>query len=149
MAEQEATRLSEADSDTVVSFSWEAIERWVKAFAEKNPQLDTAWILAIQRGGFVPGAMLAHYYKTKRLIGFDLKTSVLPELDPEEDQLLIVDDIYDSGKTVTNLCEHIIKHYDSKMPVVTYTIVSKQPTCDSHYSIFIDPKIWVRFPWEM
>ena len=94
-------------------YSWEEMRRDVNALCREivldkfNPQV----IVGISRGGLVPGVMMSHWFKlpfkpvVASIRDFPAWEEYLPR--PTDRQILIVDDICDSGVTMTRISKYI------------------------------------------
>ena len=139
-----------------IHYSWRdvetAIDQLVISIEKDEHGFDT--ILAIARGGLVPAAMLSHrleikeikcvhasYYKgTERKIALHLLYPI-PHLK-ETAQVLIVDDIVDTGITLWTVFNNV-NNYRKSAVLVQKTNASIWPD----YCPNVEVK-WVVFPWE-
>ena len=114
-------------------------------------------IIAINRGGLVPGVIMSHMienssfsiidYRTRDGETKDLRFVMNNMRSLENSKNLIVDDICDSGLT---LC-HVSAMFDEMdIDTESFTICNKlsaihQPTVSFH---IVQDDTWVVFPWE-
>lgn len=113
-------------------------------------------IVALSRGGLVPGVILSHLldipvypvsYSSKRGRGDDKNhLNALPHL---EENILIVDDICDSGWTISE----VSAHYRRSTDVMTAALYFKEGGDASFIPDIYVHKIdrdtpWIIFPWE-
>lgn len=88
--------------------------------------IDPSGVFGVPRGGLVPAVMLSH------------KLS-LPLIDKPNDRMLWVDDIIDSGKTLS--------YWSAKFPNATYTALMG-PKESLAYAPRETCRSWYAFPWE-
>lgn len=141
--------------------SWSSIDSLIHSFACKikieQAQFDT--IIALSRGGLVPGVILSHKlnlplvpvdYSSNRGKGDNIgqHENKLVEL-PKDSRVLIVDDICDSGFTLSELVEHY-EYYLYDTPK-TYSIYLREESVftPTYHSVFVKGNNWVNFPWEV
>ncbi len=129
----------------------------LKTLTQKIDQpFDT--ILGIARGGLSMAQMLGEYYDLREVyaintIGYDdtekkdsLEVFNIPDLKSAK-QVLIVDDIVDSGDTLVE----VLKVLNQKYPKVTFftaTIFYKQTACMKPTWYVKEPQGWVAFFWS-
>lgn len=114
-------------------------------------------IVGISRGGLIPGVMISHYFKTPfkpivaSLRDFPFWEDYFPE--PTEKNIIIVDDICDSGETFSRISEHLKmkKFYDLD---VRYISLWWNNECDFEPHFFANEiakdstNTWIHFPWD-
>ena len=111
----------------MINFNWSDLDKAVKLAANKYKDKTFTGVYGIPRGGLCAAVKLSHLLNIKLL-------------DLPQDGCLIVDDIYDSGKT--------LEQYKNYKNATYFVLISKQdPT---YFSSFITTKSneWVIFPWE-
>jgi len=136
---------------------------WVQTWEEVQSDY-VRWrpttIVSVARGGLIPGVYLSHLLGIKNIpIVWQTRDGSIKESPPlisKDHQILIVDDINDSGKTFTQIMKDINKNnqhlnYDIiKRNVKTMSIFTR------HSSTFhvdfspnkLDTDDWIEFPWE-
>ena len=135
------------------------VQTWEEVKTKKygwSPQV----IISIARGGLIPGVYLSHLLGIRNIpIVWQTRDGSIKESPPlisKDHQILIVDDINDSGKTFTQIMKDINKNnqhlnYDIiKRNVKTMSIFTR------HSSTFhvdfspnkLDTDDWIEFPWE-
>ena len=117
-----------------------------------NPDL----ILSINRGGCVPGVFLSHKMGVRHEVySFDFNRdskidSLYNKIVSNHTSVLIIDDINDTGNTLSNICE-VFKEYLSKLKFAVL-INNKSSSFEvDYYSGQIDKSTdnsWIVFPWE-
>lgn len=100
--------------------------------------LDCDYIVGILRGGALV-ALLLSYFLDKPVIIIKPGESVnLPDR-----HLLVVDDIYDSGRTMTTTLSNIIAK-----KVTTAVLITKQPQKTPIYVLYVPLGVWVDFWYD-
>tara|TARA_Y100000816_G_C25959593_1_gene500731 strand:+ start:405 stop:851 length:447 start_codon:yes stop_codon:yes gene_type:complete len=112
-------------------------------------------IISINRGGCIPGVYLSHYNSVKHKV-FDLKDIDNTTIDlykrilDNYKNILIVDDINDTGKTLSS----ISKYFNDYFQNIKYAVIVDNRTSIFNidfYGTQIDKSIdssWIVFPWE-
>lgn len=145
----------------MVNLTYDFIQLKIGELFKSYPELlkyDT--IIGLVRGGLVPATMISHQIDTKRLYTLQLssydsgnrKMSMM-EMQPldvvhiVDKQIIVVDDICDSGDTLTYFKDNYA-HYTSK--VFYYTIVRRDTSKfkTDYSSMVLKSDDWVKFPWE-
>jgi|LakMenEpi03Aug12_release.lakeMendotaPanAssembly.Ray.scaffolds.fasta_scaffold463142_2 hypoxanthine phosphoribosyltransferase len=130
--------------------------------AEYTPQV----IMPVAKGGLIPAGLLGQYYpdalfyiiQTKGYLGVDKKhdsvkvfipKSIKRDIDKNA-KILIVDDIYDTGRTITEIIK-VLKENGVKNNIATATLYHKQEA-DGTPDFFcrtVKKGTWINFPWEL
>ena len=113
--------------------SWKWVDEQIEVLANKIPKDKFKSVAGVPRGGLIPAVMLSH----KLGIGY----TPFNHLQEYNDKVLIVDDISDSGETLTQIGG---KGYSTATLCFRY---STQYTPD-YYGEEIDNDRWIVFPWE-
>lgn len=146
----------------VKTVTWHKFDRYINDIREQIEKPDC--ILAIARGGLVPGTVLSHkyncplytigvtsyspvedeFYETQGILKItqDIDSTVLTN----HQKILVVDDICDTGKTFTYVKDYL----DSLQKQSTFCSIFKRtssPACFVCAEV-ITENIWVKFPWE-
>jgi len=90
--------------------SWDRLHRDTKALSWRLHDLGKKWkgIVAVTRGGLVPAAVIArelgiHYIDTVCITSYNFKEqgemNILKKIDDSGEDLLIIDDLVDTGAT--------------------------------------------------
>ncbi len=113
--------------------SWKWVDEQIEVLATKIPNDKFKSVAGVPRGGLIPAVMLSHK------LGIDY----IPfnHLQEYSNEVLIVDDISDSGVTLTEIGT---KGYHTATLCSRY---STQYTPD-YYGEEIDNDRWIVFPWE-
>lgn len=122
-------------------------------------------IVALSRGGLVPGVLASHYsgasllpvtYSSKQGHGDNRNhANQLPDLTEQYQDpinLVIIDDICDSGKTKLEVYEHFVTHTPPNSQITTVALYQKEQaafTVDFYHWKIPQNGSWIVFPWEV
>ena len=115
-------------------YNWEEVEELVDLLAKQITQsgYQIEYIFGLQRGGLIPAVMLSH------------KLGIPMTQDPTRQNILIVDDICDSGET--------FKEFFLKYPDSTFACLHFKPHTSDFNPDFSANKFfsddWICYPWE-
>ncbi len=141
---------------------WRDIEEYCKKLAKeikkRNVKFDI--IIGIARGGLVPARLLSDYLNNDELHVMRVKfytdvgkTAEKPlilhatQFDIKGKRVLLVDDIADTGKSLSVAIDHLKKRGASSIFVVTLV---KKPSSIVEPDMYIEETDrWVIFPWEV
>ena len=151
----------------ILDFNYEMLERAVDSIYErlKNPKTIDL-IVAIGRGGFVPSVYISHRLSLKKMSACfidtydssnkreklelkDLDLTKMPKINGAKN-ILVVDDIVDSGQTLKVLDQWFKLMYPET--TVQYACLVYKPTSvfsDVIYGLEVCDDSWVKFPWEV
>lgn len=141
-----------------LAWSWAEVDAAVNMLAIHIRGLPTLkGLLALERGGLIPGVMLSHRLglplltaKTTSYDEFNQQQplqSYIPPLSHKQivmdgmQNWLLVDDIIDTGKTL----EHVRDLYPI-MPMCA--LITKKPKAQALTYANVPASVWVTFPWE-
>lgn len=134
--------------------SWSQLHRDAKALAWRLHEVEKSWrgIVAVTRGGLVPAAIIAreleiYYIDTVCITSYDWqdqgKTKILKEVDGSGEDLLIIDDLVDTGATASVARKILPKAYFATV----YAKPAGKPMVDA-YVTEVSQDTWVLFPWD-
>jgi len=143
----------------VLKFSFDEIAVMSRLMASRAKEHNFTHIIGIARGGLVPATVISYALdlplitcsvssyngneKNKLHINQDLRLSQFTE----DSNLLVVDDICDTGETIQWLCNRLtlasIKH--KKACIFTK---SKHTEYLNYYGSVVPDNKWIVFPWE-
>jgi hypoxanthine phosphoribosyltransferase len=114
--------------------TWEEIEELVDLLAQQIIQSDhqIEYIFGLQRGGLIPAVLLSH------------KFGIPMTQDPTRQNILIVDDICDSGETFKEL---FIQYPNSLFACLHFKPHTSTFNPDFTANKFISDA-WIVYPWE-
>lgn len=123
-------------------------------------------IMPIARGGLVPAGILSQYYPDAKF--YLIQTKSYKDVDKQEEsvriyipksiskdieknqKILIVDDIYDTGKTLEEV-KNVLMEKGIKNNVATCTLFLREESEGSpdFFAETIKQGVWLNFPWEL
>ena len=119
--------------------TWEKFDRQVTKLASKIKNVD--YVVGVPRGGLILAVMMSHRLGIKHMTIDHLEKLEEFNLNIDNKNILIVDDISDSGQT--------LKHY-KKQGYTTATIDVRNTTITKpdYYCNWIETPDWIVYPWE-
>ena len=129
---------------------------WVQTWDEvSTPSLkwDPTVIISIARGGLVPGVYLSHMLNIRNqpVVWQTRDGNINETIYTDATNILVVDDINDSGITFSDVVDNIVENNDvdqTKIKTVSlWTRYSSNFRVD-HTVNTIDNDDWIVFPWE-
>jgi hypoxanthine phosphoribosyltransferase len=120
-------------------------------------------ILCITRGGLVPAGLLSYKLDCKKVINmkvesYDDQKQTLLQIDELDEtnwnilrdakNILVVDDVYDSGETITAVKHELKMQGVSEDKVNTFVVISKQDNAVDYQLYDCELGTWVVFPWD-
>ncbi|MFA5313728.1 MAG: phosphoribosyltransferase [Methanomassiliicoccales archaeon] len=121
-------------------------------------------IIGLTRGGWVPARLLCDHLQVKKLYAVktehwgvtasqDGKALLTQELNVniENENVLIVDDITDSGESLILACEHVKAMKPKELMTSTLLHITHSSTEPNFYSVKVPKEIWTWFifPWNL
>ena len=110
-----------------INFTWEEFDKSVELISDTSKEWNLSGIYGIPRGGLCLAVALSH----------KLNLELLKE---PKNNILIVDDIYDSGKTLHRYKDYLGSKY--------FVLISKEDPLWWNSVKIISKDKWVVFPWE-
>ena len=127
-----------------------------------NKEFDA--ILCVTRGGLVPAGLLSYKLEVKDVFNIKVESYTNENKQGElyvqnmtqrdisnlllAKNILVVDDVYDSGATMIAVVEELKKYGIEDSQINTFCVITKQEE-KVDYSIFeCDLETWVVFPWD-
>ena len=115
-------------------------------------------ILAVTRGGLIPAALFAYFFDVKKIsvVGMERlgtedggryvhRLNDFPSYSEEEQEtLLIVDDVADTGITA-----EVVRQFYPKAKIVTLSAKPAGRDKVDRYSILVPQNTWIVFPWAV
>ena len=152
------------DDTKKVYLSWTDIDRLVNSLVPRLEAYTYDLVIAITRGGIVPGAIIAERLLIQQVLvasvdfyedeEFDLDWPIFMQF-PEDSllrgkQVLIVDDIWDRGKQVVNVTERVKQAGGRPFSVVLHYKPHRSRFQDKSPDFYVaETKNWIVYPWEV
>lgn len=115
---------------------------------KKNKRGVPEQIVALGRGGFVPGVQLSHLLDIPLVpMMWQTRDGQVTEKYITDKHTLIVDDINDSGRTLFEVTSHNVWNKSYSVAVLLHKHTS-QFTAVDYYAEIADNDVWYVFPWE-
>lgn len=134
--------------------TWDMLQLQARRLAEKlMPATQWKGIIAVSRGGLVPGALLARelgirYVDTVCISSYDhdnqRELNVLKQPEGDGEGFIVVDDLVDSGGTA----KAIRAMYPKARFVTIFAKPAGRPLVDD-YMVDIPQDTWIEQPWDM
>jgi hypoxanthine phosphoribosyltransferase len=132
--------------------TWDKYHELIKEANEKIDFSNIDLIVGLTRGGLTPAVHLSNANDIKMLpLACSFRDAPDIEMYKKDleiikkyNNILIVDDIYDSGKTVAKIREDL-----SEKTLKFYTIYSTDETAVDYYNVVKKTDDWIIFPWEI
>ncbi|HEC96056.1 MAG TPA: phosphoribosyltransferase [Euryarchaeota archaeon] len=145
--------------------TWEDIVRWVKDVAEKirNSGYKPDVIVALARGGWIPGRLLCDHLLVKDLYSLktehwgitatrDGKAKVVHDVPVslKDKRVLIMDDITDTGQSLSLALEHVKKHNPAEVKTAAMLHITHSKFVPDYFSEEVPAEdwTWFIFPWN-
>jgi uncharacterized protein len=118
---------------------WKDLDKQVSSLSKKIKNVD--YVVGIPRGGLILAVMMSHRLNIKHMTIDHLEKLEEFDLNINKKNILIVDDISDSG--------HTLKHY-KKQGYTTATLDVRNTTITKpdYYCNWIETTDWIVYPWE-
>ena len=145
--------------------TWPAVEGWADRIAEEVRRAgvlpDT--IVGLSRGGWVPGRLLCDRLGVHRLLSLRAQhwgLTALPNGQAEltdglsgnvtGEKVLVVDDITDTGDSLSLAVEHVRSHRPSHLESAALLHINHSKFVPTYFAEQIDRTewVWVVFPWN-
>jgi xanthine phosphoribosyltransferase len=134
--------------------SWSQLHLDAKALSWRLHEVKKSWkgIVAITRGGLVPAAIIArelgiYHIDTACITSYDWKDQgkikILKEVEGPGEDLLIIDDLVDTGATAQVVRDMLPRAYFATV----YAKPAGKPMVDA-YVTEVSQDTWVLFPWD-
>ena len=123
-------------------YSWEWVDKQVEKIGDYLESIETPkFVTGVPRGGLILAVMMSHRLGIKHMTIDHLEKLEEFNLNIDNKNILIVDDISDSGQT--------LKHY-KKQGYTTATIDVRNTTITKpdYYCNWIETADWIVYPWE-
>jgi len=140
---------------------WDDIVRDCRVLAKQIKSCDA--IIAIGRGGFVPGTILSYSLNTalttflvKTYNNYAAETTEIKEV-PSEDFItkyknkknVVIDDLSDRGTTLLTTKKFLEEKGFTNLIFATLYVKTSTKFIPNHYVTKFDDSLWLDFPWEI
>jgi len=123
-----------------VFMSWKWVDDQIEELAERLKDKKLRYISGIPRGGLIPAIMLSHKLGVTYIPFDEAKKFGRHDLRFKNEDILLVDDICDSGVTM--------KDYAPRFLTATLCLRYISETIPEYYGEKIEDDRWLVFPWE-
>ena len=147
-----------------IYLSWNDVIKLIGTVMPKLEAYDFDLVIAITRGGIVPGAIIAERLRIKQVLvasvdfyedeEHDLEWPVFMQFPADSflrgQQVLIVDDIWDRGKQIVNVTERVRQAGGQPYSVVLHYKSQRSEFPDKSPDFFAEETTnWIIYPWEV
>lgn len=146
---------------TFKKITWSEIDKLCYILYQKikDSNLQPDLIIGLMRGGIIPARILADYFHVRldfytidikfyTGINQTLKKPIIRHLQGikyKNKKVLIIDDIYDSGKTMQAICNRLS---DSKIFTATLHCRENNLSTPTYFADIAYYNKWIIYPWE-
>lgn len=123
-----------------VFMSWKWVDDQIDELAKRLKDKKLRYISGIPRGGLIPAIMLSHKLGVTYIPFDEAKKFGRHDLSFKNEEILLVDDICDSGVTM--------KDYAPRFITATLCMRYISETVPEYYGEKIEDDRWLVFPWE-
>jgi len=147
------------ENDKFLNVSWNEVERMCKGLAEKiSMTFHVDAIVGIGRGGWIPARILADLLDIKNLenikiesyfgIGKKKEPRITQDvsIDVKDKNILLVDDVADSGESLILAKEHLLKKFPKDLKTASLHYKPKSKIIPDFY--VEETSKWIIYPWE-
>ncbi|MDA9111974.1 phosphoribosyltransferase family protein [bacterium] len=118
---------------------WKELDKQVSYLSKKIKNVD--YVVGIPRGGLILAVMMSHRLNIKHMSIDHLEKLEEFDLNINKKNILIVDDISDSG--------HTLKHYKKQgYTTATLDVRNTTVTKPDYYCNWLETTDWIVYPWE-
>ena len=146
-----------SDTQDKEYLSWNDIDQSIEGILKELPIKKFDTILGLARGGMIPATILAYQTECHNLQQLGVRTRDVDNIQyygsPQlVGNVLIVDDINDSGLTFSSVKEYIQYHFDhDEIKTITYASLVRRSSTTFNEDItglVADNDSWYVFPWD-
>ena len=152
------------DDAEKVYLSWSDVDKLVASMVSRLEAYDFDLVIAITRGGIVPGAIFAERLSIQQVLvasvdfyedeEHDLDWPVFMQFPADSflrgKQVLIVDDIWDRGKQAVNVSERVRQAGGLAFTAVLHYKPHRTEFKDKSPNFYgVETKDWIIYPWEI
>lgn len=140
-----------------LSLSWDETDKLLASLAKKiKSSFKPDFVVGVARGGLVPAVRLSHmlgdkdlrvmqvkYYKDRKRLK---KPSLLFDIKAIKGNVLVVDDVADTGNSLKFVLDHVKKKCKGD---VKFATIACKPSSRAKPDFFVfETEKWIIFPWE-
>jgi len=157
--------MKESESFRCQIVTWNEIARWTEAVANDvdDSGFSPSVVVGLTRGGWIPARLICDHLKVKKLYAVktehwgitannDGKALLTQELNTSisDENVLIVDDITDTGESLNLAVEHIRELGPREIRTATLLHITHSKMAPDYYEIEVpeDDWTWFIFPWN-
>jgi hypothetical protein len=146
--------------------TWEEIAQWTETVAQKISEtgFKPTVVIGLTRGGWVPARLICDHLKVKKLYAVktehwgvtanqDGKALLTQELsiDIENDSVLVVDDITDTGESLILALGHLMKMKPKELKSSTLLHIAHSKIQPDFFCVHVPKEewTWFIFPWNL
>jgi len=148
---------------TKVRYTLDEIDTLTEKLAKqiKEDRIKIDYIVALSKGGLIPARLLAKYLAVKKIlvIGIEfykgMSTMDIPHIYQKlscrfngTDNILIVDDIVDTGESIKAALSEVIDHGGQDIITASLHYKNKASYMPLYYGELVSNEAWVIYPWE-
>lgn len=146
-----------SDTQDKEYLNWNDIDQSIEGILKELPIEKFDTILGLARGGMIPATILAYKTECHNLQQLGVRTRDVDNIQyygaPQlVGNVLIVDDINDSGLTFSSVKEYIQYHFDhDEIKTITYASLVRRSSTTFNEDItglVADNDSWYVFPWD-
>lgn len=146
-----------SDTQDKEYLSWNDIDQSIEGILKELPIKKFDTILGLARGGMIPATILAYKTECHNLQQLGVRTRDVDNIQyygsPQlVGNVLIVDDINDSGLTFSSVKEYIQYHFDhDEIKTITYASLVRRTSTTFNEDItglVANNDSWYVFPWD-
>jgi uncharacterized protein len=148
-----------AESTELKHLSWDEVTECCKSILDqlKSEGIVIDTILGIARGGMVPATIMSYSLEKPQMEMLGVRTR---EVESTEfyghsnlfGNVLVVDDINDSGRTFKEVSEYLAQHFErGELGEIYYSACVRRQSSqwqDGYYGIEHEGDAWYVFPWD-
>lgn len=147
--------------EQTISYSWSKFDNDIIWLYEKiiSQNWIPDYIVGVKRGGLIPAIKLSHLLsKPMIMMSYQLRDSIDNSIKlleaqslPKDKNVLIVDDICDSGETISDIVTKFLEEGFNSVKTCALYFNDKQSFTIDFFANTINRDIdsqWITFPWE-
>lgn len=136
---------------------WKDIDQSIEGILKELPMERFDTILGLARGGMIPATILAYKTKCHNLQQLGVRTRDVDNIQyygapTLAGNVLIVDDINDSGLTFASVKDYVRHHFDhDEIKTITYASLIRRSSSsfsEDNTGLVADNDSWYVFPWD-